>query len=155
MLSSSSASIHDELKILFSSRSKLHLGVNNFLAGKRTDIEFYADRFRELLDLLDPDNRNLDGADRSSLHGKHLRPHEEYVYPDDVRENLIAVLEEHAMCISSMHESKAPVGTASRHPTRLCLSTGGRNVRQLVQFDLVMASMDFECWQEISLSVAL
>ncbi|KAH8689757.1 hypothetical protein GQ44DRAFT_734348 [Phaeosphaeriaceae sp. PMI808] len=154
--SPSSRGIYDKLKILFSSRPvMMRAGIKNFLAAKQTDVEFYANRFQELYDLLEPDNRKLDGVGQSSLHGRHLKPHDEYVYPDDIRENLITALEEHATCMSSVHKSEVPVGMNPRHPTRLCLSTEGRNVKQLVQFDLVMAFMNFEFWQDFSLSVAL
>lgn len=133
----------------------MRAGIKNFLAAKHTDLEFYANRFQELLDLLEPDNRKLDGVGQSSLHGRHLKPHDEYVYPDDIRENLIKVLKVHAMCESSVHKSEAPVRMDAHHLTRLCLSTEGRNVKQRVEFDLVMAFINFEFWQDFSLSVAL
>jgi len=133
----------------------MRAGIKNFLAAKRTDVEFYANRFQELLDLLEPDNRKLDGVGQSSLHGRHLKPHDEYVYPDDIRENLITALKKHATCVSSVHQSEAPAGMNPRHYTRLCLSTEGRNVKQLVEFDLAMAFMNFEFWQDFSLSVVL
>ena len=133
----------------------MRAGIKNFLAAKQTDVEFYVNRFQELLDLLEPDNRKLDGVGQSILHGRHLKPHDEYVYPDDIRENLITALKEHAACVSSVHKSEVPVGMNPRHLTRLCLSTEGRNVKQLVEFDLVMAFMNFEFWQNFSLGVAL
>ncbi|KAL7922387.1 hypothetical protein ACQKWADRAFT_78429 [Trichoderma austrokoningii] len=152
----SSRSICDELKVRFSSQPEMmRAGIKNFLAAKQTDVEFYANRFQELLDLLEPDNQKLDGVGQSSLHGRHLKPHDEYVYPDDIRENLITALKEHATCVFSVHKLEAPVGTNSRHLTRLCLSTEGRNVKQLVEFDLVVAFMNFEFWQDFSLGVAL
>ncbi|KAL7933158.1 hypothetical protein V8C35DRAFT_60772 [Trichoderma chlorosporum] len=154
--SPSSRGIYDELNVLFSSQPEMmRAGIKNFLAAKRTDVEFYANRFQELLDLLEPDNRKLDGVGQSSLHGRHLKPHDEYVYPDDIRENLITALKEHTTCVSSVHKSEAPVAMNPRHLIRLCLSTEGRNVKQLVEFDLVMASMNFEFWQDFSLGVAL
>jgi hypothetical protein len=133
----------------------MRTGINNFLAAKQTDVEFYANRFQELFDLLEPDNRKLDGVGQNSLHGRHLKPHDEYVYPDDIRENLITALEVHAACMSSAHKPEVLVGKNPRHPTRLCLSTEGRSVKQLVQFDLLIASMNFEFWQDFSLNVAL
>lgn len=133
----------------------MRAGLKNFLAAKQTDVEFYTSRFLELLDLLEPDNRKLDGAGRSSLHGRHLKPHDEYVYPEAIRENLIRALKNHATCVSSVHKSEAPAGMNPRHLTRLCLSTEGRKVEQLVHFDLAMAFMNFEFWQEFSLRVTL
>lgn len=133
----------------------MRTGIANFLAAKQTDVEFYANRFQVLLDLLEPDNRKIDGAGQSSLHGRHVKPHEEYIYPDDIREKLIRALKEHATCVSSVHKSEAPVGLDPRHITRLCLSTEGRNLKKLVEFDLVVAFMNFEFWQDFSLGVAL
>lgn len=133
----------------------MRAGITNFLAAKESDVKFYANRFQELLDLLEPDNRKLDAVGQNSLHGRHLKPHDEYVYPDDIRENLITVLKKHATCMSSVHNSEALMDMNSRHLTRLCLSTEGRNVKQLIEFDLVIAFMNFEFWQDFSLSVAL
>ena len=133
----------------------MRVGIKNFLAAKQTDLKFYANRFQELLDLLEPDNRKLDGVGQSSLHGRHLKPHDEYVYPDDIRENLITALKKHVTCMSSVHKSEALKDMNSRHLTRLCLSTEGRNVKQHVKFDLVIAFMNFDFWQDFSLSVAL
>lgn len=130
-------------------------GINNFLAAKQTDVTFYANRLQKFLNLLEPDNRKLDGEGQSSLHGKHLRPHEDYVYPDDIRENLITALRRHTTCVSEVHISEAPVETNARHLTRLCLSTEGRIVNHLVEFDLAMAFMNFEFWQNFSLVVTL
>ncbi|RMZ91634.1 hypothetical protein DV736_g1131, partial [Chaetothyriales sp. CBS 134916] len=152
----SSRGICDELMIQFSSRPMMmRAGIKNFLAAKNTDVEFYANRFQELLDLLEPDNRKLDGVGQSSLHARHFKPHDEYAYPDDIRENLITALKEHATCVSLVHKSEAPVGMNARHFTRLCLSTEGRKVKQLVKFDLIMAFMNFEFWQDFSLSIPL
>jgi len=154
--SPSPRSIYDELNVLFSSRPEMmRAGIKNFLAAKQTDVEFYANRFQTLLDLLRPDNRKLDGVGQSSLHCRHLKPDDEYVYPDEIREKLITALKEHATCVSSVHKSEAPVRMNPRHLARLCLSTQGRNVKQFVEFDLVMAFMNFEFWQDFSLGVAL
>ncbi|KAH8744318.1 hypothetical protein F5883DRAFT_590309 [Diaporthe sp. PMI_573] len=145
--------IYDELKAL--RPDMMRAGIKNFLAAKQTDVIFYANRFQELLDTLEPDNRKLDGVGQSSLYSRHLKPHDEYVYPDDIREKLITALKEHATCVSSVHKSEAPVGLNPRHITRLYLSTEGRNLKQLVEFDLIVAFMNFEFWQDFSLSVAL
>ncbi|KAH8194218.1 hypothetical protein TruAng_011615 [Truncatella angustata] len=132
--SASPRGIYDELQILISSRPvMMRAGIKNFLAAKQGDVEFYANRFQELLNLLEPDNRKLDGVGQASLHGRHLKPHDEYVYPDDIRENLITALKEHATCVSSVHKSEAP----------------------LVEFDLIMAFMNFEFWQDFTLRVVL
>ncbi|KAL1604808.1 hypothetical protein SLS60_004348 [Paraconiothyrium brasiliense] len=67
--SASSRGIYDELSILFSSRPvMMRAGFKNFLAAKQTDVEFYTNRFQELLDLLEPDNRKFDGT-RQQLEG--------------------------------------------------------------------------------------
>ena len=149
-------SIYDELNVLFSLQLvKMRAGIKNFLAAKPTDVEYYASRFQELLDLLEPDNRKLGGVGQSSLHGRHLKPHDEYFYPDDIRENMITALKKHVTCVSSVHESEEPLNMNSRHLTRLCLSTEGRNVKQCVEFDLLIAFMNFAFWQDFLLSVAL
>jgi hypothetical protein len=152
----SSRVIYDELKVLFLSRPMMmRAGINGFLTAKETDVRFYANRFQELIDLLEPDNRKLDGVGQRSLHSRHLKPHDEYIYPDDIRDNVITALEKHATCVSSVHMSEVPVGMDPCHPTRLCLSTEGRNVNKFVEFDLIMASTNFGFWQDFSLSVAL
>ena len=122
----------------------MRAGIKNFLAAKKTDVQFYANRFQELLDLLEPNNGKLEGAGQSNLHVRHLKPPDEFVYPDSIYENLITTLKKHTTCVSSMHKSKAPKDMNSRHYTRLRLSTKGRNVKQRVEFDLVVAFMNFD-----------
>jgi hypothetical protein len=115
------------LNVLFASQQgKMRAGIKNFLATERTDVEFYANRFQELLDLLEPNNGKLEGAGQSKLHARHLKPPDEFVYPDSIRDDLITAMRKHAACISSMHVSKAPMDMNYRHLTRLCLSTEGR-----------------------------
>ncbi|KAK2593254.1 hypothetical protein QQS21_009053 [Conoideocrella luteorostrata] len=155
LLPPSSRRIYDELNKAFSSPPMVRAGISNFLAAKNSDVQFYANRFLELLDLLQPDNRKLDGVGQSSLHGRHLKPHDEYIYPDGICEDLIAALKKHATCVSPVHKSEAPVGMNHRHLTRLCLSTEGRNIKQHVEFDLVMSFMNFEFWEDFSLAVKL
>jgi hypothetical protein len=149
-----SRSICDELKTLFSSQPvKMRSGIKNFLAAKQTDVVFYANRFQELLDLLDPNNRKLGTVGQSNLHVRHLKPHDEYVYPDNILENLITALKKHVTCVSSAHESEAQMDTDPCHSTRLYLSTKGRNVKQHAKFDVVVAFMNFAFWQDFSLNI--
>jgi hypothetical protein len=132
----------------------MRTGIKSFLTAKETDVRFYANRFQELMDLLEPDNRKLDGFGQSSLYNRHLKPHDDFIYPNDIRDNVITALKRQATCVSSVHESERLVGIDLRHPTRLCLSTKGRKVNS-VEFDLVMGYTNFEFWQDFSLSVAL
>jgi hypothetical protein len=144
--SRSSREICDELKYLFFSRPEgMREGIRNFLGAQKSDVQHYANRFQELVDQLVPENRKLDGEGQKSFHREHFEPEDDYIYPDIIRENLITALRRHAMCVS--------MGTC--HPTRLCLSTKGRNVEQWVEFELVISPMDFDFWQNFLLGAAL
>jgi hypothetical protein len=133
----------------------MRAGIERFLAATKSDVEFYKNRFLELLNLVDPDNRKLNSAGQSSLHGRHLKPQDEDVYPDNIHENLVTALKKHATCVPSAHMSEPPIDRSSCHLTRFGLSTKGRNVKERVKFDLVVASMNFDFWQDFLLNIAV
>lgn len=144
--SRSSRDICDELKHLFFSRpEEVREGIRNFLRAKKSDVQYFASRFQELVDQLVPENRKLDGEGQKSFHREHFEPEDGYIYPEFIRENLITALRRHAMCVS----------TDTCHPIRLCLSTKGRNVEQWVEFEIVISPMDFDFWQTFLLGAAL
>jgi hypothetical protein len=150
--SPSTLDIYNELGTLLKEPSTL-TGLDNFLDAGSSNLEFYVNRFEECLDILHPGWRKPDDVGQTRLNSKHLMPPDNYVYPDEVRQKLKTALGMHAACTRLVPESDHQNNKYSHHPTRLCLSVEGRSANQLVQFEFALAPMDFNFWQDFSVSV--